>query len=278
MVLKIIIRTIYNFIRYMSYKNRIENVLFKFNLNKIFILGNGPSLDQNIISNLSLRNFDEILFVVNDFANSHSFINVKPNFYIFTDPYYCNKDFKLSLKESTEKNILFNNIIEKTSWDLYIICPFYSFNYFKEIFINNNNIKIVCYNYNLLNFEFYNLFSKNLGTPLFQNIMNAAIFVGINFKPKTIELFGVDHSWLKNIVVSKDNRLYIDNTHFYGNVDSIYYYKSFPDEPYKYHELLSDYSKMFKTYHILQRYSQFMNVRIINNTENSFIDAFYKSN
>jgi hypothetical protein len=278
MVLKIILRTIYNFIKFKLCKNRIDNIFLRSNLNKIFILGNGPSLNEKIINHLSLRNFDEILFVVNDFANSNSFINIKPDFYIFTDPYYCNKDFKLSLKDNTEKNLLFNNIIEKTNWELNIVCPFYSYNYFKKIFHINHNITIVCYNYNLLNFESYNLFSRNLGTPLFQNIMNAAIFIGINLKPKIIELFGVDHSWLRNISVSIDNKLYINNTHFYGNVDSIYYYKSTPDVPYKYHELLSDYSKMFKTYHTLQKYSEFMNVRIINNTEHSFIDAFYKPN
>lgn len=271
MSIKTILRTIFNFIKYKFCNNRIDNISFGSNLNNIYILGNGPSLNEKIINELTFRSFDEILFVVNDFANSNFYTSIKPDFYIFTDPYYCNKDYKLSLKDNTNKNILFNNIIEKSNWKINIVCPFYCFSYFKEIFQSNKNIAIVGYNYNLLNFEVYNSFSRNLGTPLFQNIMNAAIFIGINLKPKTINLFGVDHSWLKNISVSIDNKLYIDNTHFYGNVDSIYL-------PYKYHELLDDYSKMFKTYHLLQKYAEFMNVRIINNTEHSFIDAFYKPN
>jgi hypothetical protein len=135
---------------------------------------------------------------------------------------------------------------------------------------------VVAYNHNIINYKWYKLYSNNFGTPILQNVINAAIFIGINLKPNIIELYGVDHTWLKFISVNKENRVEILHKYFYGKAYYTYCNKGGSNVPYKYHELLYDYAKMFETYHILDNYSNQMGVKILNKSEESYIDAFHK--
>jgi len=272
-----LIKLIYNFIRYKICISRLESLPQNNKINKFIIFGNGPSLSEIVINSFDSRKNNDFLVVVNDFVNSDYYTSVKPDFYVIVDPFYCNEELNMPIIDINNREIFFNNLIHKTTWRINIICPLYSYSFIKNRLKINKFINVVSYNHNLVSFRSYKLFSYNFGTPLLQNVINAAIFIGINLKSSEIHLFGVDHSWLNSIAVNNENRLVIINNLFFGYASFSYFNKGGSEQPYKYHEILTDYAKMFKTYHILQGYANFMKVKIINNCKDSYIDAFEKS-
>ena len=79
------------------------------------------------------------------------------------------------------------------------------------------------------------------------------------------------------MIVNNDNVVCLKNQHFY-NMETEYtpFYISDPNGPvFKMHEALNAFSKMFYGYICLQEYADYIgDVKIINRTKGSFIDAF----
>ena len=48
-----------------------------------------------------------------------------------------------------------------------------------------------------------------------------AIYSSILCRFKNIYLYGVEHDWIKNIIIDKENNLYIKKNHFYDNNNEI---------------------------------------------------------
>ena len=166
---------------------------------------------------------------------------------------------------------------EKTKWDLNLIVPYAAYGFIKSK-ICNKRIRIYFYNHSNTNIKSkinYFLYNNNLATPVLQNVIGASILFAINLNYKKINLFGVEHSWTKDIIVSHNNITCWKEQHFYASkplkplikVDGTFY---------KLHEILYDYSKTFSLYHILRDYANFKGCIIINHTIDSFIDAFIR--
>jgi hypothetical protein len=241
---------------------------------KCYVLGNGPSLKEEI-NNFNLETNLSSLFVVNAFAKSEYYVSLKPTFYILIDPVYWTTD--LEEVWLNERQVL-NDIINKTTWELNIIVPYISYNFFKNKFNCNKNLKLFFYNHTIVEGESISnffLYSFNLSTPVFQNVLAASIFIAINLGFKDIYLLGADHSWLADIHVDEFNNVCWEEKHFYGSTKLKPFIKS-DGSVYKLSQLLNDYSKMFRGYEILKKYALFKKSNIINLTKNSFIDSFQK--
>lgn len=265
------IKIIYNFFKIIFIRNyKLE----KDNQIDCCILGNGPSLNYDLENRYHFLE-SKILFVVNAFAKSDFFEKLKPKYYLLIDPVFWSNN--ISDIHHKELDIL-TTIKNKVDWDLYVVVPLVAFEKINTVFKENIHIKVRFYNHTVLKesrFDKLNhfIYSKELATPIFQNVVAASIYCALNSNFKKIYLFGVEHSWLNNIYVNKDNVVCLKEEHFY-EVQSVAPLFNGQGKNYKLHELLFDYGNMFLGYSKIEKYSKYKKASVINMTENSFIDSF----
>jgi hypothetical protein len=90
-----------------------------------------------------------------------------------------------------------------------------------------------------------------------------------------IYIAGADHSWLTEIFVADDNTVYLTQRHFYdAQIARPDVMKKIGKNKRKLHEILHKFMWSFKAYFDIDQYAKSRNVKIINITEKSFIDAF----
>lgn len=242
-----------------------------------YVFGNGPSLRTTLTNNLEFFK-DKCIFVVNDFVMYDLYTSLKPKYYVFADPGYWVNNSPVEMMN--KRNLIFNAINEKTSWDLIILTPYscYQTRLFQTLFRNNNKIQVIAFNDTKiegLNSVNHIFFKRNLGMPCPQNVLIPALYLAINIGFKNISLLGAEHSWTKNLTVDDDNIVCLLDSHFYDNEDKkIMPLYNVAGEIYKMHEILVDYAKMFESYHVLRKYAEYRHVSIYNYTPGSFIDAF----
>ncbi len=242
---------------------------------KVFILGNGPSLKENLINDMELLKKSDT-FCVNTFCFSEQFCEIKPKYYIFLDPAYFMEDVASKFKKMQKEIIeVFKTLV---TWDLILFIP--KKTDMKDdwgiLETENKNIKIVYFNNNAANgFDkiIFCLFNKNLAMPEPQNVLIGAIFLSINLGYKNIYLLGSDHSWTEDLRVNDENQLYIIDKHF-NSIEEKLFYKYNGKDIWSMGDLLYALSKTFKAYYVLQKYARYKKVKILNLTSKSFIDAF----
>lgn len=240
----------------------------------IHILGNGKSLLDN-------GGFAEEVdyMVVNRHVLSDDYVLRKPKFYVLADPHFFLHPEGLSVLQQ---------IIEKTTWNIFLFLPCSKTN--KEIVNNvieqNNKISCILYNGSLTETGIPIvdnwLYRHNLAMPRVQNVLVAAIYISIFSGAQTIKLYGVEHSWTKYLLVNNKNEVCLYNPHFYDKgkietktVNEIQHKQDFwKEESITIGKLLHSYAYMFDSYHILKKLSNVEGVKILNMTEESFIDAF----
>ena len=234
-----------------------------------YILCNGPSLQSLLDSN---NVPDNNMFVVNFFANTDVFFKIKPDNYFVLDNILVGRATKERMERAqTVVDKLYENFA-KVTWPMNLYYPSDGSKKVLSKILENKNITACIYNktpvsgFKHLSFFFYN---HNLGMPRPQNISIAAIFCAINSGYKKIYLYGVEHSWLKNIDVNPENhKIYANDEHFY-NKENVRYYKHGD-----YCELLYKHYLTFKSHFKLRDYADYKKTQIINKTANSFIEAY----
>jgi hypothetical protein len=242
-----------------------------------YILANGPSLDKDINS-VQLEN--QSVMVVNNFIFSDLFKIIKPQYYIIADFVYWTK----STIESTirEKSIFFEKLQQDVSWEMILLIPYvgYKTGVIQHHLESNKNIKIHYFNSTaapVLSKIIFKIYKKNYAMPFLKNVLIGAIYTAMTIGFEEIHILGTDHSWLKQTIVNSNNQVCLDDVHFYNKTKNIQPWLRASGEPYKLHELLIDLSAMFSGYWELKKYADYLNVKIINHTEDSFIDAFERT-
>lgn len=234
------------------------------------ILGNGKSLNNSVLT----LNDDVDYMVVNRHVLSDSYSKIKPLYYVLADPFFFfNKDGLKVIK----------TINDSTKWKMNLCIPRIGGKSRRRIekLIINKQIHLIWYNcteYRGYSFVRYYMYRHQLAMPRVQNVLVASIMIGILKKYKNIELYGVEHSWTKNLYVGDDNLVYLYDPHFYDKnvVKPIPLQDSQYKDGYPLHRILMEYANMFKSYWLIKNYviSQRLPVNIINRTKGSFIDAF----
>ena len=233
----------------------------------IHILGNGPSLKGVIKNRESILTGD--LMVLNFFPNTEYFWLLKPMYFIVLDPLFSD----LEAINSQEKfRLLFHNL-NKVDWNLNFFIPAdgNTLDIIKSL-VNNDKINYITYNTTrIIGFKsFRNFFYKDgYGIPSSKNVLIAALIIAINAGYKKIYLYGAEFSWTKTLNVNpENNRLFIDDVHFYKKSDIIYYDKG----AYKW--WLNSVISMLDGIEKAAEYAIYRDVKVINRTPGSFIDAF----
>lgn len=235
------------------------------------ILGNGQSLSDSALNSDKSTDY----MVVNRHVLSDNYNELKPKYYVLADPHF------FSHPEGID---VMYRIMSETNWNMTLFLPNSKMvrTLIKGGVLNvPDNISI--YYYNGINFEGYKkieyfLYDHQMAMPIVQNVMVAAIMLGIFMHFSKVELYGVEHSWTKYLSVGDDNLVYLENPHFFDkeNVKP----KAFKDiqhrEEYPMWQVLDNYMNMFRSYCVIRDYVKTCHpeISIVNKTPGSFIDAF----
>ena len=232
--------------------------------NDFVILGNGDSLFEDI---KKIDIINSTLCAVNFFYKSPLFKEMRPCNYVLADPYFFTK------REYIE------DIISEVEWEMKIYVPYVAWKKNKSLYGEfKDNISVIPYNsieWTSFDFLRFYLYKKGMAMPRCQNVLVPSIYIAINRGYKRIVICGADNSWTKTLVVDEFNRACTALPHFYDKekID----YKPWVDingKQFKIHEILNFLSMTFASYHMVRKYADFMNCKIVNLTKGSFIDAF----
>ncbi|HOU98698.1 MAG TPA: hypothetical protein PLP65_07605 [Bacteroidales bacterium] len=244
--------------------------------NDCLILANGPSLN-NLIEKHTLFMQGKELVCVNFFPNTPYYTIYKPAFHVISAPELWRSDaMPIYLNLSKE---LFENIAQKTTWDLTLFIPFEAkkFKTWQTPLKNNKRIHITYYNPTPIEGYFWfckKIFDWQWGMPRPHNVLIPSLMLAIKKGFKNIYVWGADHSWLKEISVDDNNQVLVNQKHFYDENTS----KPQPMNKLKgtrrLHEVLIKFVHAFKGYFDINQYAIKRGVNIFNATPHSYIDAF----
>ncbi|OFA32757.1 hypothetical protein BAE46_03100 [Glaciecola punicea] len=233
----------------------------------INVLGNGPSCHSTFNEH---RKAGEDIMVVNFFATAKEFFDYKPSHYLLIDP--------LFFSDNSERFIKLYEVINSATWHMVLFVPA---NYYKiaNNLINSPFVKIGAIRFNHYPGEnkwLYRLYKSNLVTPKFQNVVIACLYLSVNEGYSTIKLHGVEADEFKRLSVNNNNEVLLETEHFYGK-SSLNLTAEGRIEKGGLWKYLKFYSFMFEGFLEVEKYSKFMKCQIINFTENSTIDSFYRN-
>ena len=245
--------------------------------NKIMLLANGPSLKNDISSVIKESSVSEV-YVLNYFAATEYFDEIKPENYVLTDRMFWNENANDDIKKDNEELFL---LLNKVDWKMNIICPDSGYKSISDRLAQNIYIKVL--KVHSVNIEFknekINLFAlnKNIITPHFINGLVMVLWHAMHQKKQDIEIYGADFSLFKEYYIDqKTNELFNTASHFYKNTEAQNNasYK-YPNEPKKMmHTRIHQQWSSFYQMYLLSKLAKIRNIKVTNFSSNSFLDCF----
>jgi hypothetical protein len=238
-------------------------------------MGNGPSLNNLLKENEDvLDNYD--LIAVNFMGLQPEFIAYKPRIYVLCDPaFWLSPDVPEATREQVRA--FYRHLVEHVSWNLQLYLPYLAKNVpeIHEILSRNTNIQLFYYNKTKVDgFKWfqYMMLKRQWGMFRAENVLIAALILCIYSQYKVIYLAGAENDWMRHLWVDKDNII---------NMNHGYYEKGKEGTDrmpaYKLHEICISLFFAFKGYMEIELYARSRGVKIYNTCEESYIDAFEKT-
>lgn len=236
---------------------------------KVVIVGNGPSAADFPYQKYIDKGYE--ICCVNHFALvEERFFALKPRFYCLLDP-----DFASATYQASEEGKRLISIMERVDWEMNVIC-------YEDEHIslpNNKNIKYRFVNHNTLAGDLnkikQKLYSRNMASCGFQNVIVGAVYYFIMSGADHVILTGVENDWHRELVVGEDCDVYREYVHFYGTerINVTQQGQIGKGELYKYFEW---YVTTLKQHASMAKFAKVKNVRVENACLPSYIDAFPK--
>lgn len=232
------------------------------------ILGNGASL-QSVIDTI-LADCDYM--VMNSHVLHNSYMELKPRYYVLADPAFFHP------RSSYDGTQIVRRILEETNWKMTLFVPW---EHTRGVKLESTEwVRVEYVNQSLYNgpeqYREY-VYEHNLAMPNVNNVLASAIYLSIYLGYKEVELYGVEHSWIRDLYVNDQNQTCMRDSHFYDK--EVVNEKVIVDSnghPMKFHEVLKLYMDYFPAYWELRGLAEKHQCHIINCSPNSFIDAFEK--
>lgn len=230
------------------------------------ILANGPSL-KIAFENGDVHWENKDIFVVNMFVCSNEFWKIKPRFYFVIDGAF----FSPSNERTKDLSHSLASALNKVDWDIFLSIPSSCINggFIKEL--DNDHIHILRWNTTTFNgFKCLShfMYRHNMAMPRCQTVTNMALVSAINMNYNNIYLYGVDHSWTRDLRVDNNNVVCYGDRHVYATDVQVI------KKECSIGHLLNQFSKMFDTHWCIKDYAKSMKVNIWNCTRDSFVDAY----
>lgn len=232
------------------------------------ILGNGDSLKAIVDS---MQN-DCDYMVMNAHILHPSFFELKPRYYVLADPSFFHP------KANYDGTEIVKRILAETSWPMTLFVPW---EHAHGVDLQSTKWVTIQYvnQYAYHGPEQYReyVYEHNLAMPNVNNVLASAIYLGIFMDYKNVELYGVEHSWTRDLYVNKNNHTCIKDSHFFDTEDvEANIIIDGTGRPMKFHEVLKMYADYFPAYWELRELADKHGCKIVNCAPNSFIDAFEK--
>ncbi|WP_395002985.1 hypothetical protein [uncultured Helicobacter sp.] len=244
---------------------------------RVFVLGNGPSLIKDIADYKGKLACEDILMVNQSLASPLGF-ELKPRYYVLMDPAYfgilpggdIDVEFARRVAELSEA-------LERVDWEMVLFVPYQHYKASsKDItksarenlcLCTNPKVHIVTFNAVEL-YSFKNLaramYRANLAIPSGINVLIASLCCMIAVGYERIYLLGADSDWHKSLSTDSQNRVFVQNEHFYEDAQSVLYM------PYTFAFIMQCMTEAFRAYQELGEIFS----HITNCSSNSMIDAF----
>ena len=250
--------------------------LFKKRSRKLFVLANGPSLnnDYEKYKNEIFRN-DTV--VMNMFALSQLFEQIKPEAYVLSDPVYFKSIVSLSTNYIENIRRLRKAFIDKVNWHMTLFVPD-SANGCEFLNVIGCNAYISVRYYNSrpgIDGHFGLWLLKNEKTsPPAQTVATVAAGIGIILGYEEIYMLGIDTSMHTMMRVNqRTNEVYFENAHFYGTRNEKAYKEGDENQAYSVAFFLECVAKMFDGYDRIRKFADYCGVRVINASSFSWVDS-----
>lgn len=244
----------------------------------ILILGNGPSLDEDIHGALpALASVD--LMGVGRLAESALYGALKPRYYVFVDPMWWSP-VAPAVTQVLRSN-LFECMRRTTQWPMTIIAPNEAAPFFKEAFSDAPNLTLAFFNNTPVTGEPWltkAVYDRGLGMPPAQNVLVACLYLSLHMGYKKIMLLGADHSWHETLALDDQNRVCLRDRHFYDKAVAMrpFTMDGSPDKIFTMDALFLALSRMFAGYWQIATYAGTQGAHIINASSVTYIDAFQR--
>lgn len=264
---------IQDFLRHGTFHPSIKSIQ-KNKKDRIFIIGNGPSLNQDIAPFIEDLKQEDVMMVNQALTHPLAF-NLKPSYYTLMDPAYWGL---YTQEEDIEEWITdcitsLNEKLASVDWQINILAPyhFYAKRTEKGIACTNQNIHIHTFNAaelytfsSLQRWLYVNAFAIPSGINVLISALCCALIIGYN----KIYLLGADSTWHTQLGVDKDNRVFSIEEHYYHDeVQKVY-------TPYRLSFHMQCITEAFKAYDTLgMTFPQIYNL-----SSSSMIDAFPRRN
>lgn len=245
---------------------------------KLIILGNGPSLKEHLENDLELLQ-NNTTMAVNKFCLTDAYESVKPNYYVIVDPLFMMDNVTEEYKQMQDE--VFERFEQCTDWplELFIAGRGQGNARLQTLIEKRPNIKLHYISITTVEglrsaSHFY--YKKGWGTPFVGNVIVSSLMSAINCGFKEIILLGIDHTIHTTAFVNSKNLVCYRKQHYYKDkpVDVPVYVDLEETKPLKLHEYLDMWTMTFKSYHQINDYAISKDVKIINATPVSNVDAF----
>jgi hypothetical protein len=258
-------QTLFSIIKIVLLSRPVQGSDSQSSIDDLVVLGNGPSLRKLIETNKYFLEGKDLI-AVNYAVLSDYYSELKPRYYVLADPAFFNNPVHC--------NRVFDNLAAKTDWEMTLFVP---------VKVKKSSTwKLKLHTRPNIHYQYFNMtpiegfaefthwaFNEKLGMPRPRNVLIPAIMIAMQLNSKHIYVAGADHSWLKDLWIGDDNRLYEDFQHFYDQKSASNYPPS-----YHLHNMMYNLYITFKSYHIIENYAKTIGKKIYNVTEGSYIDAF----
>jgi hypothetical protein len=264
------IKSILYFFRAISYrKKKLYKISqIKGKSKRVFIFGNGPSFSKDF-ERIKNKTSNTDIFALNFFASTELFVEAKPRYYALIDPEY----YKSHRLESVDN--LLNSLITKTSWEMFLFMPFEAHG-IEQIISQNKNIVPIYFNKlkaigPALTTQY--LYKNGLAVPTGTNVLVPSLMHCINLNYREIYLFGIDHSWIKNLQIGFDNNLIMNDDHFYAKNK-----RNLTIEKTKVYNQVINLKLLLESYQILRKFASKNEISVYNCSDETLIDSFIRLN
>lgn len=244
---------------------------------RLIIIGNGPSLNQTMeLYEKEILGTETMM--VNFSARTPLYEHIRPKYYLMMDPNWLVMEGVLY--ESNKKCVI--DIIEKTSWPMYIIMPSSFRDWWAiEEFRKNKNLTILFDESEWRKYPetvLFPAFAENRISPPTCTVLTYGIYLSLYWDYEETYLVGADTTFTHMAYVGQHNNvLYSIDTHYYDNKD-VYEENVDPEKhgiPFgmSMEQYLSMCHSIFYEYGLMARYAKWKGLKVYNASEYSMIDC-----
>ena len=215
---------------------------------------------------------------VNFFAEDERFAELKPAYYVLSDPMFFRAT---AMQERVDS--LYRLLTERVTWPMTLYVQYYNPEHFDYAAAVNHNPNIRIVPFHTIPYKGYHClehwcYRHGLGSGNFGTVVQNGIFIALLLGYKQIELYGVDHTLLDGLMVNEQNQLCRTISHYYDGVlahpTPIYVNATNPPQPYTMSSYLAETAELFRGHEVLERYARSRGARILNRTRGSLIDSY----